>query len=933
MGAHEGPGADMPLVGRAGEVEVLRQTVGRAAAGGGGVLLVVGEAGVGKSRLLAEARRMAQAQGMRVLVGRAADGGGTFRPVAEALLRGGAADLDPSAAPALAAYRGALARLLPGWAREAAPQPDLTVDPVVVLAEGLVRLLLSLGGDSGCLLELEDLHWADADTLALVEYLAERLDDLPLLIVASGRVDEQGWDRCVRLRQAPAVQTVAVTRMGVAELTELAAAGAGGRLRAQQLSALVARADGLPLLALELVHEALRRDAPPDPAAAPLPPSMTALVARRLALLEPAVQECLRAAALTGTDPDWEVVPVVVQQPQEAVLAAARAGTTVGLLSPAAGLLSWRHALTREAVLETLLPPERVALARRVADALMARGRRDDRAYAGELLLSAGERERAARLFLELASEERVEGALRRAEELVDAATRAGVDVGRAVRERVEILLLTGRAGQAIDEGDAALPVAVGDVHAELCLQLARAAMTARRWEDAVRYVQRAGRPDDARSLSLSAEAAFGAGDVERAARLAGRAVELAEAASSWAVLCEAFTVIGRVERLRDAGAARAAFDQAVQVATRHRLVPEQVSALIGLGTVELLTEPRSPALTEARELATGAGLLGLASAAEAVMLDWVVLDRGPAAAEEAARSLLRRAERLRLAEVTATAAFCVAAAGAVAGDVPTTASALATLDRSVGPEEAAALTASARALPLLLAHDLAGANAVLDAGIAPLVAHRSAAPLHHFGLWALLRTVVDDRGEAAREALRGLPAGLRRVNRGALSYAEAVASGRVGRGRDAMSHLAAGEADLEPMPWLHRLLRLIVLDAAVGDGWGDPVAMLLHDLAEHERLGEQQQARTCRDLLRRAGAPVPRGRGATAVPASLRAAGVTSREMDVLQLLSAGLTNAEIAARLFLSPRTVETHVASLLAKLHAANRTELRGRAGITR
>jgi DNA-binding NarL/FixJ family response regulator len=65
-------------------------------------------------------------------------------------------------------------------------------------------------------------------------------------------------------------------------------------------------------------------------------------------------------------------------------------------------------------------------------------------------------------------------------------------------------------------------------------------------------------------------------------------------------------------------------------------------------------------------------------------------------------------------------------------------------------------------------------------------------------------------------------------------------------------------------------------------------------------------------------------------VPAALRAAGVTSREMDVLALVSTGMTNAEIAARLFLSPRTVETHVASLLAKLGAADRRQLRGRVG---
>jgi DNA-binding NarL/FixJ family response regulator len=144
----------------------------------------------------------------------------------------------------------------------------------------------------------------------------------------------------------------------------------------------------------------------------------------------------------------------------------------------------------------------------------------------------------------------------------------------------------------------------------------------------------------------------------------------------------------------------------------------------------------------------------------------------------------------------------------------------------------------------------------------------------------------------------------------------------------------ARGEADLARVAWLHWLFRLLVLEAAVADGWGNPVPLLRGDLAEHERAGDHQLARTCRDLLKRAGAPTRRGRGTSSVPGALRAAGVTSREMDVLSLVTAGLTNAEIAGRLYLSPRTVETHVASLLAKLGAADRGQLRTRvAALTR
>ena len=172
-----------------------------------------------------------------------------------------------------------------------------------------------------------------------------------------------------------------------------------------------------------------------------------------------------------------------------------------------------------------------------------------------------------------------------------------------------------------------------------------------------------------------------------------------------------------------------------------------------------------------------------------------------------------------------------------------------------------------------------------------------------YWGLWALLRTAIADRGEQARDYLRAAPAGMRHTNRAALAYADAVAAGRAGRGDLASAHLAAADALLAGQPWWRRLLRLIALEAAVVDGWGDPVPALRADLAVFERDDEHQLARTARDLLRRAGEPTRRGRGSAPVPPTLRALGVTSREVDVLVLVANGLTNAEVGERLFLSP------------------------------
>ena len=207
----------------------------------------------------------------------------------------------------------------------------------------------------------------------------------------------------------------------------------------------------------------------------------------------------------------------------------------------------------------------------------------------------------------------------------------------------------------------------------------------------------------------------------------------------------------------------------------------------------------------------------------------------------------------------------------------------------SEGPVEAGLLPGAVDALLALARHDLPGANAALDPAMAPLVPHGSAAPLHQFGLWALLRTVVDDRGEEARQELARTPAAVRRANAAGLRYAEAVALGRAGDADGARRPSPTPRTSPRPLPWLRRLFRQVALDSAVVDGWGDAVPLLRASLAEHEAAGEEAWAKVCRDLLRRAGAPTRRGRGDSTVPAAWAAAGVTSREADVLSLLLEG--------------------------------------------
>ncbi len=158
------------------------------------------------------------------------------------------------------------------------------------------------------------------------------------------------------------------------------------------------------------------------------------------------------------------------------------------------------------------------------------------------------------------------------------------------------------------------------------------------------------------------------------------------------------------------------------------------------------------------------------------------------------------------------------------------------------------------------------------------------------------------------------------------LGYAQAVALGTAGdrAGADAAFALAEQAADRYP------LFRAIALrlagEAGLGATFGDPLHWLREAEAEFVGRGLNRAAAACRGLLARAGAPVTRRRGPDAgLPPALLRLGVTAREVEVLELVGEQLSNKAIAQRLYLSPRTVEKHVASLLLKTGVGDRAAL--------
>lgn len=160
------------------------------------------------------------------------------------------------------------------------------------------------------------------------------------------------------------------------------------------------------------------------------------------------------------------------------------------------------------------------------------------------------------------------------------------------------------------------------------------------------------------------------------------------------------------------------------------------------------------------------------------------------------------------------------------------------------------------------------------------------------------------------------------------LALADLARGVLAGRARDtdtAQLAVSSGFDALAEAPWYRSMARRLVAEAAIADGWGTPAVWLREALDFFTTAGLDEPARACRSLLRRAGAPVPRHPAEHDVAADLARLGVTRREADVLALVAEGLSNKDIAGRLYLSARTVEKHVERLMLKTGSANRARL--------
>ncbi len=963
------------MVGREAELGALDDALAGALGGAGRMVFVTGEPGIGKSRLARELVSRARSAGATVLSGRAVPSGSStpYRPLAEALLaalrdrrprdrRPGdlrPGDLRPGDLrlgdrligedAELRIWLPALSAILPGVTRLAgadgggegrADGTGAGGAGAVIRGEAVLRLLGWLARPGGLVVVLEDLHWADPDTLAVLEYLGDNLGGLPVLVLATSRdepaTEALGLARRLRARQAAGY--LALDRLNDRQVTAMVLACLP---RADQdVVARVRRtADGVPFLVEEVL------------ASPGVPASFLETVRARLSALDDAQRLVLGAAAVLGRHFDWRLLGRVTGQPPDVVAAALERGVDQILLEVQDGEFRFRHALTREAVAATVLPPRRAALAASALAALedahpgLPAPHRD---AAADLAVQAGDPQRAGVLLCASGRESLRRGALATA---VETLSRAAGLLGHAARRDeaeealVEALALAGRIEEAMTVGTR-LTARLGDDPAtarrrgQIHIWLAHAAVAATRWPTARAQLDQAtsllAGSDNGDMLAevmvLQAEVAMAADELGQARALADSVLRMTEGETRGmtegeargmtgdeargGVRCHALEIVGRSERPRDLAAAQDAFERALAIAEAHGLPFWRLRALHELGTIELYRCSGTDRLSQARQQAEELGAMSTAA----------VLDLQLAAAADGrfdldelaryARDSRSISERLGLAEVRAKALVFLVESCALRGDGEGTERYAAQVLAAAGRDrmDEAFVWGAGRGMLALLRNDQAAAIRAFDRSAAILRECPHAEPANYRGVWLVVLAATGD-GRAAGELAAAYESGLVAAfaNRGLARYAEAILAGRAGDAGRAAGLAEAAERELAGFPVWADLARMYAAEAALADGWGDPRRWLQMARQAFAARGLDRLAWRCEAHL------------GGAVPPAWASLGVTARESDVLRLVGEGLANKQIAVRLYLSPRTVEKHVESLLRKTGARSRTQL--------
>ncbi|MFE2045662.1 AAA family ATPase [Streptomyces sp. NPDC059477] len=975
------------LVGRDDELSRLSGVLGRARGGQAWAVLVGGDAGVGKTRLLEEVAGRAARDGMTVLVGHCVDLGDVglpYLPFTEML---GALAGDERFAPVLAGHPVA-GRLLGGGAEERGEGDarERSGGARLRLFEGMAALLAELAERAPLLLVLEDLHWADQSSRDLLRFLLSRgvlqraAGGAPthrLAVLASYRADDLHRRHPLRpllaeLVRLPSVERLELRPMPDAEVATLVRGLRGEPLPDATLRRIVERAEGNAFYAEELLAATGSGDGG-------VPSGLADVLLIRFEQLSDTAQQVLRTAAVAGRRVAHDTLREAVGLPDDVLEEALREAVGRQLLLPGDDdTYAFRHALAREAVYADLLPGERSRLHGTFARVLGARGRTAE---------SAAERAHHSRESHDLAE------AFAASLEAADHARRVG-----APAEELRHLEAVLELWSAVDAD--ARPSGEGVDRIALTLRASAAAAHA---------------GDGHRAVSLARGAVAGVGqdaDSELAARvrytLAGNLMRVDHMASAFAYSSEALELIPadppsptwvwaaatHVSAARMVGDSRTALEigrRALPVAERLGLADARADLLISLVASEggRRTPEGMERLKEARELARAAGntpvemraLFNLAvgsfeSGALEECLPWVAegLDRArragmlssPYPLEMRYLQLLvlymlgrwdacLAASRVDSELLASAGAYTMAPALYVRlarGETDAVEEAAVALLR--GPFDWMGHLVAASALIVAAAQrgDAEEAVARARSMVEALSDEAGTPPDASVRLAALALSAVSDRAVALRRS--GDPAGVARWTPIATELVElarvTAEHGEVGvpQGPEGMAWLARAEADLvrtvtgpDPALWEK---------AVEAFGFGDVYERarcrlrLAEALLVAERREEAaEQARAAREtavtlkatvLLEQVDALIRRGRlldggstgsaGTSGVPGASGASPLTAREREVLRLLALGRSNRQIGEELFITGKTASVHVSNILAKLGAASRTE---------
>ena len=975
------------FVARSGQLAELAAALDRAEAGQPQAVLVAGDAGVGKTRLLEEFAATATACGATVAVGGCVEIGADGLPYAPLVtaLRTLHRELPAEVEQAAVGQVGHLGRLLPELGsfepgtRGAAEAPAADEYSRARLFEQTSQFIERLAEGRTLVLALEDLHWSDRSTRELLLYLLRSLRTARLLLVASYRTDDLHRRHPLRpflaeLDRLRTVQRLELPHLAKAEVAQQLAGILAAPPEPYLVDRVFRRSEGIPFFVEELAASYQQG------CSAGLTESLRDLLLVRVAALPEDVQAVLRTLAQGGSAVEYGLLAEVLGLPEDELIALLRTAVDVNILRPTADGdgYCFRHALVREAVADDLLPGEGSRIKRRYATALAGRPglvpADELTARLANYWYSAGDPARALPAALKAGREARRRNAFAEQLQMLDRVLE--------LWDRVPEEVLSGLPRTRIAES---YPQAA-DGHPDCTDILAEAADAARLTGDrerclslckqALRHVDEAARPALAAwFLTLSSRfgksADGGKEELERArllvdelppsavqAEVLGRLaacdmvdwpdeadIVIAERAVAIAVQVGAETVelharctlgtllitLGREQQglaELDRVLRRSLELQDPDLMSRVHVLVSDAQEQLGLSVEAVRTARNGWALARSSGMAGSAGAILRGNLVES-LLSTGGLDEAEELLGSARDTLWAAREQSFLSRLGGNAAL-------LRDDLPAAVRHLAEAREATPPTAQFLLPLGELELRLAAAQ---GRFTEARAVLLRLLDGPGFPPGKTRYLWPILfhgaAAEADSRGLPGSDSGRAEVLDLLRRTAFQLNDRWPLAEGwsllfeaELGRaeGRvDAEPYLeAAAVLEATGLPYPLGTALLRAAEAEAARGDRSAAAELLRRAeAAAERHGDLR-------LRREAGLLADRARLHTAAAAAepaepeAPALGLTPREQDVLRLVALGRTNRQIAEELYISPKTASVHVSNILAKLEVGGRGE---------